>query len=70
MLDVAALSMRLCRKQLTVRLMPVPGKVAGESSSFDSPFMCNARIYKIAEENDTCPAVYPEPVNIDGIKMN
>lgn len=70
MLDVAALSMRLCRKQLTVRLMPVPGKAAGELSSFDSPYMCNARIYGVAEKNNILPKENSEPINITGLNLN
>ena len=43
LLDVAALSQRL-GKPLTARLMPVPGKQAGEMTSFDFPFFANSRI--------------------------
>jgi uncharacterized protein len=38
LLDVAALSMRLA-KPLTARLMPVPGKKAGEMTAFDFSFL-------------------------------
>jgi uncharacterized protein (UPF0210 family) len=43
MLDVAALAQRLA-KPLTARLMPVPGKRAGELTTFDFPYFANSRI--------------------------
>jgi uncharacterized protein (UPF0210 family) len=49
LLDVAALSSRL-RKPLTARLMPIPGKKAGELTSFDFEFFKNGRILKLEVE--------------------
>ena len=43
LLDVAALSQRLA-KPLTARLMPVPGKVAGDATQFDFPYFANSRV--------------------------
>jgi len=43
LLDVAALSVRL-NKPLTARLMPVPGKAAGEMTGFDFAFFSNGRL--------------------------
>jgi uncharacterized protein len=43
LLDLAALSVRL-DKPLTARLMPVPGKKAGEPTSFDFSFFANGFI--------------------------
>jgi uncharacterized protein (UPF0210 family) len=43
LLDVAALAVRL-DKPLTARLMPVPGKQAGEVTTFDFPYFANATI--------------------------
>jgi uncharacterized protein (UPF0210 family) len=43
LLDVAALSVRL-NKPLTARLMPVPGKSAGEMTSFDFSYFSNGRL--------------------------
>ncbi len=43
LLDLAALSMRL-DKPLTARLMPIPGKQAGDLTSFDFPFFANSRV--------------------------
>jgi uncharacterized protein (UPF0210 family) len=44
--DVAALSMRL-RKPLSVRLLLVPGKEAGELATFDSPLLTSCKVMKI-----------------------
>jgi hypothetical protein len=43
LLDLAALSTRLA-KPLTARLMPVPGKHAGEMTTFDFDFFANSRV--------------------------
>jgi uncharacterized protein len=43
LMDVAALSQRL-GKPLTARLMPVPGKSAGDETDFDFPFFKNSRV--------------------------
>lgn len=43
LMDVAALSVRLA-KPLTARLMPIPGKKAGEPTNFDFGFFSNSRI--------------------------
>lgn len=43
LLDVASLAMRL-NKPLTARLMPMPGKNAGEEIAFDFPFFANSRV--------------------------
>ena len=46
LLDLAALSLRL-DKPLTARLMPVPGKEAGDATDFDFPFFANSRVMKL-----------------------
>ena len=43
LLDVAALAQRL-GKPLTARLMPIPGKGAGELTDFDFPYFANSRV--------------------------
>lgn len=43
LLDVATLALRL-RKPLSARLFPVPGKRAGDSTSFTSPYLTNTTI--------------------------
>lgn len=49
MRDVASLSVRLGGKQLTIRLMPIPGKKAGEMTEYNSPYMANGRVMHIGE---------------------
>jgi len=46
LLDVAALSQRL-KKPLIARLMPIPGKVAGDPVAFDFPYFANSRVLSI-----------------------
>jgi uncharacterized protein len=43
LLDLATLALRL-DKPLTARLMPVPGKVAGDATGFDFSFFANSRV--------------------------
>lgn len=47
LLDVAALALRL-NKQLTARLMPIPGKAAGERTSFSFDYFANSQIFSTA----------------------
>ncbi|MBW8010373.1 MAG: DUF711 family protein [Chloroflexi bacterium] len=49
LLDLAALSQRL-EKPLTARLMPIPGKTAGEMTTFDFPFFTNSRVMELTAE--------------------
>ena len=46
LLDVAALAVRL-NKPLTARLMPIPGKAAGEVTAFDFGYFANSRVMPI-----------------------
>lgn len=46
LLDVAALALAL-DKPLTARLMPVPGKKAGERTEFDFPYFANSKIMRL-----------------------
>jgi uncharacterized protein (UPF0210 family) len=43
LLDQASLAQRL-EKPLTARLMPIPGKKAGELTTFDFPYFANSRV--------------------------
>ncbi len=43
LLDLASLSQRL-NKPLTARLMPIPGKIAGEPTNFEFAFFANSRV--------------------------
>lgn len=49
LLDMAALALRL-DKPLTARLMPIPGKQAGQSTDFDFPFFANSRVMPLSSE--------------------
>ena len=49
LLDVASLSSRL-QKPLTARLMPIPGKRAGEKTTFDFPFFVNSCVMALDSE--------------------
>jgi len=46
MLDIAAIAIRL-NKPLGVRLLPIPGKVAGELTDFDHDFLHNTKIQEV-----------------------
>jgi hypothetical protein len=43
LLDIAALALRL-EKPLTARLMPIPGKTAGDPTSFNFDYFANSRV--------------------------
>ncbi|NWG34518.1 MAG: DUF711 family protein [Chloroflexi bacterium] len=49
LLDLSALALRL-DKPLTARLMPVPGKKAGEETNFDFPFFAPSKIMSLDSE--------------------
>ncbi len=49
LLDLAALSQRL-DKPLTARLMPIPGKKAGDPTGFDFAFFANSRVLPLQAE--------------------
>ncbi|MBI4731048.1 MAG: DUF711 family protein [Chloroflexi bacterium] len=49
LLDISALALRL-DKPLTARLMPVPGKKAGEATTFDFGFFANSRVMALEAE--------------------
>lgn len=49
LLDLAALAQRL-EKPLTARLMPIPGKVAGDATGFDFPYFANSRVLAVKAE--------------------
>lgn len=54
LLDVAALAVRL-GKPLTARLMPVPGKEAGQITAFDFGFFANGQVMALPAEPLTGP---------------
>ena len=46
LIDFASLSCKLC-KPLSARLMPIPGKDAGDMTDFDFPYFVNSQIMDI-----------------------
>ncbi len=46
LLDLSALAQRLA-KPLTARLMPIPGKVAGDRTEFNFAFFANSRVFAV-----------------------
>jgi len=51
LLDVAALAVRL-DKPLTARLMPIPGKKAGDMTNFDFEYFANGRVLAVHDPGD------------------
>ncbi len=49
LLDIAALALRL-DKPLTARLLPIPGKQAGDETNFDFSFFANSRVMALDSE--------------------
>ena len=50
LLDLCALALRL-DKPLTARLMPIPGRQAGDPTGFDFAFFANSRVMSLDSEN-------------------
>jgi uncharacterized protein (UPF0210 family) len=48
LLDLGAIALRL-RKPLTARLMPIPGKSAGDEVHFDFPYFADSRVLALRE---------------------
>jgi uncharacterized protein (UPF0210 family) len=54
LLDLCALALRL-NKPLTARLMPVPGKKAGDATTFDFAFFANGRVMALDSQPLSLP---------------
>jgi len=54
LLDLSALALRL-DKPLTARLMPIPGKKAGDETNFDFAFFANSKIMALESEKLNSP---------------
>ena len=63
LLDLCALSLRL-DKPLTARLMPVPGKKAGDITTFDFGFFSNSEVMRLESEPLTGPLAGNETINL------
>lgn len=49
LMDLSALSLRL-NKPLTARLMPIPGKKAGDKTNFNFPFFANSKVMQVESD--------------------
>ncbi len=63
LLDIAALALRLS-KPLTARLMPIPGKQAGDKSEFDFAFFANSRVMSLESAGLNHPFAGDEIIKI------
>ena len=63
LLDVAALALRL-NKPLTARLMPIPGKKAGDDTGFDFEFFANSKVLTLPAKPLTNLFVGNEEISI------
>lgn len=54
LLDLSALALRL-DKPLTARLMPIPGKKAGDETNFDFPFFAKSKVMSLESEQLRIP---------------
>ncbi len=63
LLDLATLAARL-NKPLTARLMPIPGKRAGDPTDFDFPFFANSRVMPLEAEQLTGPLAGEEAMEV------
>jgi uncharacterized protein (UPF0210 family) len=50
LLDLSALALRLS-KPLTARLMPMPGKKAGDALSFEFPYFAEGKVMELRDAN-------------------
>ena len=67
LLDVAALALRL-DKPLTARLMPIPGKAAGDAIAFDFEYFADSAVmapFVVAPEVDTLTGLLAGDEDID-----
>jgi uncharacterized protein len=63
LLDLSALALRL-NKPLTARLMPIPGKQAGDETNFDFGFFKNSKVLKLESEPLHAPMLQNETLQI------
>ena len=63
LLDLSALALRLT-KPLTARLMPIPGKKAGDATTFDFGFFANSKVMRLDAEPLSPPFTSDEVLQI------
>lgn len=64
LLDLCALALRL-DKPLTARLMPVPGKRAGDSTAFDFAFFANSKVMALESDPLGMPLAGAEAISLN-----
>ncbi|MBI5963960.1 MAG: DUF711 family protein [Chloroflexi bacterium] len=67
LLDISALAMRL-DKPLTARLMPVPGKKAGDATNFDFGFFANSKVMRLESEKLSGALSGNDPIQLSARK--
>lgn len=68
LLDLCALSLRLS-KPLTARLMPIPGKKAGEVTTFDFGFFSNSKVMRLESAPLTGPLAGNETISLSARRI-
>ncbi|MBV6449510.1 MAG: hypothetical protein MHPDNHAH_00220 [Anaerolineales bacterium] len=63
LLDLSALALRL-DKPLTARLMPIPGKKAGDETNFDFGFFANSKVMELDSEKLQSPVSENEVLSL------
>ena len=63
LLDLSAMALRL-DKPLTARLMPIPGKAAGDATSFDFSFFANSRVMALEAQGVHVPLASAQAIPI------
>ncbi len=69
LLDLSALALRL-NKPLTARLMPVPGKNAGDATNFDFGFFANSKVMSLNSEPLSAPLNGEESIPLNKKRSN
>jgi uncharacterized protein (UPF0210 family) len=69
LLDLCALALRL-DKPLTARLMPIPGKKAGDLTSFDFAFFARSKVMALDSTQLNPPFTGQEVISIQGRSQN
>lgn len=69
LLDLSALALRL-NKPLTARLMPVPGKNAGDATNFDFGFFANSKVMSLNSEPLSAPLNGEESIPLKEKRSN
>lgn len=63
LLDLSALALRL-DKPLTARLLPIPGKQAGDETSFDFAYFANSRVMEVKAQELETPFSETDTINL------